>query len=78
MTDPDTTKPGDPAVARFAVLQLIRLSGAALVLIGVLILSGKFTPLAFVPPVAGYAIAAIGMVEFFWVPLLLARAWRSK
>lgn len=68
----------DPAMARFAVLQLVRLSGAVLVLLGVLVTSGKAPAwLTGAPVAAGYAFAAIGMFEFFALPRLLARRWRS-
>lgn len=65
----------DPAIARFAVLQAVRLSGALMVLAGVVLLSGRFG--AF-PPAAGYALVAIGMADFFALPLVLARRWKSR
>lgn len=68
----------DPAMARFAVLQLVRLSGAVLVLLGVLAVSGRAPAwLAGLPVAAGYGLAALGMFEFFALPRLLARRWRS-
>ena len=67
----------DPAAARFAVLQLVRLSGAVMLLLGVLLLSGKATWLPRLPDVFGYILIAIGIAEFFVVPLFLTRRWRS-
>ncbi len=67
----------DPAAARFAVLQLVRLAGAAMLLLGVLLLSGKAAWLPRLPDAAGYILIAIGMIDFFVVPLVLARRWRS-
>lgn len=68
----------DPAVARFAVLQAVRLSGALLALLGVLVMSGNVGWLRGVPQVAGYPLLLAGMAEFFFVPPLLARRWKSR
>lgn len=67
----------DPAAARFAVLQLVRLSGAVLTLLGVLVLSGRPTFLPAMPVAAGYVLAGIGLFEFFALPKLLAARWRT-
>jgi hypothetical protein len=67
----------DPAVARFAILQLVRLSGAVLLLLGVVLLSGKVAWLPRLPDVIGYILIGVGMIEFFVVPLILAKRWRS-
>jgi hypothetical protein len=67
----------DPAAARFAVLQLVRLSGAVMALLGVTLLSGKIAWLPRLPDVVGYILIAIGIAEFFIVPLFLTRRWRS-
>lgn len=67
----------DPAVARFAVLQAVRLTGAMLVLLGVLALSQRIPALAGIPEIAGYVIIAVGLADFFVIPLLLARRWKS-
>lgn len=67
----------DPAVARFAVLQAVRLTGAMLVLLGVLALSQRMPALAGIPEIAGYVIIAVGLADFFVIPLLLARRWKS-
>jgi hypothetical protein len=72
-----TEQPRDPAAVRFAILQLVRLSGAVLVLLGVLIVSGRLPMLAVVPEAGGYAIMVAGLVEFFVIPTLLAKSWRS-
>lgn len=67
----------DPAAARFAALQLVRLGGALLVLFGLLVLSHRFEALAGLPDAAGFVIAAIGLADFFAVPKILARKWRT-
>lgn len=68
----------DLAAARFAVLQLVRLSGAVLAFAGVLIASGKVAWLPQLPAVVGYVLIAAGMIDFFLAPMLLARRWKSK
>lgn len=68
----------DPAAARFAVLQLVRLSGALLALAGVLIISGKLVWLPKLPEPAGYVLIAAGLADFFVAPLVLARRWKSR
>lgn len=74
-----TLDPGarDPAITRFAVIQAVRLVGAVLVLIGVLTLSRRIPALADVPEAASYAIIAVGLADFFALPVLLARRWKS-
>jgi len=68
----------DPAAARFAVLQLVRLSGAVLVFVGVLIASGNVAWLQGLPAAVGYVLIGAGLIDFFVAPMLLARRWKSK
>lgn len=68
----------DPAKARFAMLQLVRLGGALLALLGALIAAGTVGWLAALPPQLGYGLLAVGLVDFFAVPPLLARKWKSR
>jgi hypothetical protein len=68
----------DPAAARFAVLQLVRLAGALLALAGVLLVSGKVDWLPKLPEAAGYVLIGVGLVDFFAAPMLLARRWKSR
>jgi uncharacterized protein YjeT (DUF2065 family) len=68
----------DPAAARFAVLQLVRLSGALLAFAGVLIISGKVSWLPKLPEALGLVLVLAGLAEFFAAPKLLARRWKSK
>ena len=63
----------DPAVARFWMLQLMRLGGVLLVLGAVLILSGRVPG----PPLLGYGLLVLGAFEFFFLPRLLAKRWKS-
>ena len=68
----------DPAAARFAVLQAVRLSGALIALAGVLVASGNVAWLRSVPPFVGMPLVLVGMADFFFVPPLLARRWKSR
>ncbi|MEO1969722.1 MAG: hypothetical protein ABGW87_13555 [Sphingomonadaceae bacterium] len=63
----------DPAAGRYAIMQLARLGGMAMVVIGAAMLGGA------IPGPRELAIALFigGAAEFFFVPLILARRWRS-
>ena len=78
MTDQSTPAAGDPAIARFAVIQAMRASGAMLVMGGFVLLSHHFAGLAGVPDLVGYVVLGVGVVDFFVVPQVLAKRWRSK
>lgn len=68
----------DPAAGRFFALQAVRLSGAVMVLLGVMIGTGRAPSfLGGAPQEVGFVLAVLGMVEFFYVPRLLARKWRT-
>ena len=67
MTDPD------PARQRFMVMQLIRASGGALALLGLLIVAGKTA----MPVAAGYALLLVGAVDLLVMPIILAKRWKS-
>jgi len=71
------TEGRDPAALRFAMLQVVRLAGAVLVLIGMMVVAGRLALFRDVPAQFGYVLAAIGLVDFFVVPPMLARKWRS-
>lgn len=63
----------DPAKARFFIIAAVRLSGVALVFVGMAVMAGKL-PL---PGLAGYGIAAVGMIDAFIVPLFLTKRWKT-
>lgn len=67
----------DPAFARWLVMQVVRLLGVATVLVGVLHQAGRVAFLEGIPAWFGYVLIAVGMVETFYLPLLLARQWKS-
>ncbi|MFD1610184.1 hypothetical protein ACFSCW_00055 [Sphingomonas tabacisoli] len=68
------TNPDDLARTRFFILSLLRLSGAVLVMFGLVIAAGRFES---IPKVAGTAMVLIGALDFALVPRLLARRWRT-
>ena len=57
---------------RFMLLNIARLGGLALVLLGIAIANGA-VPL---PVPVGWVMAAIGLAEFFFLPPMLAKRWR--
>ena len=63
----------DAALMRYQVLSLIRLMAAAQVVLGVVVIGGKLG----LPYIVGAALVLTGVLEFFLVPRLLARRWRS-
>ena len=62
----------DQARSRFFVIGMLRLVGVFMVLAGILMLRG------IVPgDWAGYVLIAVGLVDTFVVPQILARKWRT-
>lgn len=73
--DPNEVQPkGDPAKARFMAINLMRIGGVAMVLIGIVIIQGVL-PL---PDWVAYILIALGLVEAFIFPTLLARVWSTN
>ena len=67
----------DPAKVRFMVIQAMRAIGALLAAGGIAIASHRFPALATIPDAVGYVLLAAGIADFFVVPQVLARRWRS-
>lgn len=65
----------DEALARrrYYTIAAVRLAGIAMMLLGITVLAGKIDW----PPVAGWLIAANGVIDALIVPILLAKRWRS-
>lgn len=59
---------------RFMIINAVRMSGAAMVLIAMLIIGGKIPA----PEFVGYILIAIGLFDVFFVPVFLARKWSTK
>ena len=70
----DSTDRDAIARNRLLVITLARLSGLALVVVGVLVLAGTLDW----PHVAGYVLVAVGAFETIIIPQLLIKAWRSS
>ncbi len=64
----------DPARTRFFVISAVRLAGAVLVLLGLVIAYGRWEG---APPAVGMVLTIIGALGFAVAPRLLARRWRS-
>ena len=63
------------AKKRFMAINLVRMSGVALILVGLLCAGDKIDiPMA---RLIGVTLILIGMVDVFLVPTLLAKRWRS-
>ena len=69
----DDRNSGEAARNRWLVISALRAAGVAMVLVGLLIVRQVIPE----PAWAGYTILAVGLVDVFFVPLLLARKWRS-
>nr|WP_315456411.1 hypothetical protein [uncultured Sphingorhabdus sp.] len=72
----------DPKVAeetrtqyRFLVLNLCRLTGAVMLVIGLAVIAREAFGL---PKAAGYLLFVVGMIDLILVPVLLAKRWKSK
>ena len=73
MTEDDTPVADSEARARWIALQLMRVSGAALVMFGAIIAVGRTS----LPPVAGTVLMLVGLLDATVMPLVFARRWRS-
>ena len=63
----------DVARGRWMAINALRIMGVAMVVVGILALQGVIG----IPEVAGYVLVAIGLVDVFLVPRILARKWRT-
>lgn len=69
----DNRESNDTARNRFIVIGLLRLGGVAMVLAGLLMIADRIGGGA----VFGYVLLALGLLDMFAVPQVLARRWRS-
>lgn len=67
-------EPDSRARNRFFAMSLIRIIGAALMMLGLVIVYGRMDG---VPQIAGVALVLLGAAAFALVPRLLARRWRT-
>lgn len=61
------------AKKRFIALNLIRITGLICVLLGVAVAQGVID----LPRLLGLALAAFGLYDFFFMPRMLAKRWKS-
>ena len=73
-TEPTQTPAKDPAKARFVAITLIRMSGAVLVLLGILITERRIN----LPWIVGAVFCVVGFFDVFVMPRVLARRWKTK
>ncbi len=62
------------AKGRFMVINLMRIGGIAMILMGIAVLQRMIS----LPDWTGYLLIVLGMMETFLVPTLLARVWSSN
>lgn len=62
------------AKGRFMVINLMRIGGIAMILMGIAVLQSMIS----LPDWTGYLLIVLGMMETFLVPTLLARVWSSN
>ena len=55
------------------MINVLRLGGVAMVIAGML----GTRQIVAMPMIAAYALIAVGLLDIFFVPLFLARKWRS-
>lgn len=67
------------AKTRFFILILLRFTGAFLVVLGLMIMGGKVESIAVDSRnlIGGFIMLA-GLVEALWIPIALARFWKSS
>ncbi|OYX47481.1 MAG: hypothetical protein B7Y87_01040 [Sphingomonadales bacterium 32-64-22] len=63
----------DPAQGRWIMLQLMRLGGVLLAVGGLVIIGGAIAG----PPALGYGLLLLGLFEFFVMPVMLAKRWKT-
>lgn len=63
----------EPAMGRHFSIFAIRFTGLLMIMLGILMVRGVIVTADGV----GYVLIAIGLVEFFLLPLFLVRRWRS-
>lgn len=59
---------------RFLVINICRITGAVMLVIGLAVIAREAFGL---PKAAGYVLFFVGFADFMLVPLLLAKRWKS-
>jgi hypothetical protein len=60
---------------RFLVINLCRITGAVLLVVGLAVIAREAFGL---PKAAGYVLFLFGILDFLFVPVFLAKRWKSK
>ena len=63
----------DVARGRWLAMNLIRIAGVAMVVVGILIVQRVIEE----PAWSGYVLVGVGLLDVFLIPRVLARKWRS-
>lgn len=63
----------DIAKGRFIALNIVRLLGVTLALLGLAIIAGKIA----VPREVGYVFFVVGLLDALIVPIILTRKWKT-
>ena len=71
------TRERDPAAAKWAAIQAIRVSGVVLFIYGVAAANGKAPWFSGAPTEWAWALALIGAGDAFLIPTFLSRLWSS-
>jgi hypothetical protein len=66
----------EQAKQRFLILNLVRLSGLMVTMLGMANIMGKFAP--GLAPFLGGVLIVMGAADFFFAPILLKRMWRGE
>lgn len=61
------------AKQRLMAMNLIRLSGAVFVVLGILVVNQKLA----LPTAVGWVLLGFGLIDFLVIPQVLARRWRT-
>lgn len=70
--------PDDEARNRWMVIQLMRIMGFGLVILGILMVRGAVEFAGSANHLVGYGFIAIGLLDGFLMPTFLARKWSSR
>jgi hypothetical protein len=71
----DTARAEVQAQYRFLVINLCRITGAIMLVVGLAVIAREAFGL---PKAAGYLLFFVGMLDFLLVPVLLSKRWKSK
>jgi hypothetical protein len=74
---PESSPTGDQARQRWMVLNLMRIAGIVLALVGILMTQGTIDLVGEENTLVGYVFIAVGLADAFIVPQVLARKWRT-